>query len=77
MPAHMRSDMSTGERIAAWRVYRGMTQEACAGLVGKSLSWWKKVESGVRHVEKLNDLITIGQVLRVGNLADLTGMARV
>ncbi|HEY9391823.1 MAG TPA: helix-turn-helix domain-containing protein [Mycobacteriales bacterium] len=76
MPARVRSDMSTGERIAAWRVYRGMTQEACAGLVGKSLSWWKKVEAGVRHVEKLNDLITIGQVLRVPNLADLTGMAR-
>lgn len=75
MPAYIRSDMSTGERIAAWRVYRGMTQEACAGLVGKSLSWWKKVEAGVRHVEKLTDLITIGQVLRVANLADLTGMA--
>ncbi|HEX5493496.1 MAG TPA: helix-turn-helix domain-containing protein [Mycobacteriales bacterium] len=72
----MRSDLSTGERIAAWRVYRGMTQEACAGLVGKSLSWWKKVEAGVRHVEKLTDLITIGQVLRVSDLADLTGVAR-
>lgn len=76
MPAYIHPDMSTGERIAAWRIYRGMTQEACAGLVGKSLSWWKKVEAGVRHVEKLSDLITIGQVLRVRDLADLTGMTR-
>lgn len=65
--------MSTGERIAVWRVYRGMTQEACAGLVGKSLSWWKKVEAGVRRVEKLSDLVLIAQVLKVKNLADLTG----
>jgi transcriptional regulator with XRE-family HTH domain len=76
VPAYIRPDMSTGERIAAWRVYRGMTQEACAGLVGKSLSWWKKVEAGVRHVERLPDLIAIGQVLRVRDLADLTGMTR-
>lgn len=76
MPAHMRSDMSTGERIAAWRIYRGLTQEACAGLVGRSLSWWKKVEAGTRHVERLVDLIQIGQVLRVENLAELTGESR-
>lgn len=73
MPPTVRDDMSIGERIAVWRVYRGMTQEACAGLVGKSLSWWKKVESGVRRVEKLSDIILIAQVLRVRDLVDLTG----
>lgn len=70
---HLAPSMSIGERIAIWRVYRGLTQETCAGLCGKSLSWWKKVEQGVRHVEKLSDLITIAQVLRIKDLADLTG----
>lgn len=74
MSPKIRPGMSVGERIAVWRMYRGMTQEACAGLVGKSLSWWKKVESGVRRVEKFSDLVLIAQVLRVPDLADLTGV---
>ncbi|HEY9475779.1 MAG TPA: helix-turn-helix domain-containing protein [Mycobacteriales bacterium] len=74
MPPTIRTGMSVGERIAVWRVYRGMTQESCAGLVGKSLSWWKKVESGVRRVERFSDLVLIAQVLRVPDLADLTGV---
>lgn len=73
-PTTIREGMGTGERIAAWRIYRGVTQESCAGLVGKSLSWWKKVEQGVRHVEKLSDLILIAQVLKVRTLEDLTGV---
>ncbi|HEX5492944.1 MAG TPA: helix-turn-helix domain-containing protein [Mycobacteriales bacterium] len=71
---HLHPNMSIGERITIWRVYRGLTQEACAGLCGKSLSWWKKVEQGVRHVEKLSDLIAIAQVLRIKDLSDLTGV---
>ncbi len=74
MPPTIRTGMSVGERIAIWRTYRGMTQEACAGLVGKSLSWWKKIESGVRRVERFSDLVLIAQVLRVPDLADLTGV---
>lgn len=74
MAAVVTPEMSIGERIAAYRMYRGMTQEVCAGLVGKSLSWWKKVEQGIRHVEKLSDLILICQVLRVPELSDLTGV---
>lgn len=74
MPPTVRAGMSVGERVAAWRVYRGMTQEACAGLVGKSLSWWKKIEAGVRRVEKFSDLVLIAQVLKVPDLADLTGV---
>lgn len=70
----IQTDMSVGERIAAYRMYKGLTQEVCAGLVGKSLSWWKKVEQGVRHVEKLSDLILICQVLGVRELGDLTGV---
>ena len=73
MPPTFYDGMSTGERIAAWRTYRGMTQEACAGLVGRSLSWWKKVEQGVRHVERLSDLALIAQILKVRDIADLTG----
>lgn len=74
MPPRTTALMTTGERIAVWRVYRGMTQEVCAGLVGRSLSYWKKIESGTRYVEKLSDLIAIARVLRVPELSDLTGV---
>jgi transcriptional regulator with XRE-family HTH domain len=73
MPPKITEEMSTGDRIAVWRTYRGMTQDACAGLVGKSLSWWKKIEQGTRRVEKLSDLLLIARVLKVRDLADLTG----
>lgn len=73
MPVSISADMSVGERIRAWRMYRGMTQEQCAGLVGRSLSWWKKVEAGLRHVERLSDLVLIAQVLKVKYLEDITG----
>lgn len=73
MPPRITEEMSTGDRIAVWRAYRGMTQDACAGLVGRSLSWWKKIEQGTRRVEKLSDLLLIARVLKVRDLADLTG----
>jgi hypothetical protein len=51
-----------------------MTQEVCAGLLGKSLSYWKKLEAGTRRVEKLSDIIQIAQILKVSELSDLTGV---
>jgi transcriptional regulator with XRE-family HTH domain len=73
MPPVVSEDMSVGDRIALWREYRGMTQETCAGLVGRSLSWWKQVESGVCRVERFSDLVLVAQVLGVRDLVDLTG----
>lgn len=63
-----------GARIAAYREYRRLSQEACAGLSGKPLPWWKKVEQGVQHVDRLADMILIARVLGVRDLTDLLGL---
>lgn len=39
--------MQIGERIAAYRKRRGMSQDALAGLVGMSRSWLSQVERGM------------------------------
>lgn len=36
-----------GDRIAAYRKRRGLSQAALAGLVGRSESWLSQVERGV------------------------------
>jgi transcriptional regulator with XRE-family HTH domain len=45
-------DWGIGQRIAAHRMRRGLTQDELAGLVGISLSLMKKIESGQRHVAR-------------------------
>jgi transcriptional regulator with XRE-family HTH domain len=63
-----------GERIAAHRVRRGLTQEELAGLVGISLSLMKKIETGHRHVTRFSQLMQFAQALRVKDLHELTGV---
>lgn len=63
-----------GERIAAHRVRRGLTQEELAGLVGISLSLMKKIEIGHRHVTRFSQLVLFAQVLRIKDLHELTGV---
>ncbi len=54
-----------GERIAAYRRRRGMSQAALAGLVGRSESWLSQVERGVRSVDRLSVLLDMSRVLHV------------
>src|SRR5205823_5916099 len=63
-----------GERIAAHRVRRGLTQEELAGLVGISLSMMKKIESGDRLVTRFSQLVLFAQALRIKDLRELTGV---
>src|SRR3712207_5370765 len=64
--------MQIGERIAAYRKRRGMSQEALAGLVGMSRSWLSQVERGIHTVDRLSTLTDLAAVLRV-DVADLVG----
>jgi transcriptional regulator with XRE-family HTH domain len=48
---------AVGERIAAYRRRRGLSQAALAGLVGRSESWLSQVERGVRSVDRLSVLV--------------------
>ncbi|HSV66459.1 MAG TPA: helix-turn-helix transcriptional regulator [Mycobacteriales bacterium] len=63
-----------GERIAAHRARRGLTQEELAGLVGISLSLMKKIETGQRHVARFSQLVVFAQALRIKDLHELTGV---
>src|SRR6266508_2732106 len=64
--------MQIGERIAAYRKRRGMSQDALAGLVGMSRSWLSQVERGIYTVDRLSTLADLATVLRV-DVADLVG----
>jgi transcriptional regulator with XRE-family HTH domain len=61
-----------GERIAAYRRRRGLSQAALSGLVGRSESWLSQVERGVRSVDRLSVLLDLAQVLHV-KVEALTG----
>lgn len=63
---------SVGERIAAYRRRRGLSQAALAGLIGRSESWLSQVERGVRSVDRLSVLLDMAKVLHV-EIEALTG----
>lgn len=54
-----------GERVAAHRRRRGISQAALAGLVGRSESWLSQVERGIRSVDSLPVILDLAAVLRV------------
>ncbi len=56
---------SIGERVAAYRRRRGMSQAALAQLVGRSESWLSQVERGLRSVDRLSVLLDMSRVLHV------------
>src|SRR3954449_88700 len=64
---------TTGQRIAAYRRRRGLSQAALAGLVGRSESWLSQVERGIRSVDRLSLLLDMAKVLHV-DVEALTGM---
>ena len=60
-----------GERVAAYRRRRGLSQVTLAGLVGRSESWLSQVERGKRGVDSHSVLVRLTEVLRV-DLEELT-----
>ncbi|MCI3276998.1 helix-turn-helix domain-containing protein [Streptomyces cylindrosporus] len=62
-----------GQRLQILRTRKGMTREQLGGLVGKSASWVKGVETGRLGTPKLEMILQVAEVLRVRDLAELTG----
>ncbi|WP_103504567.1 MULTISPECIES: helix-turn-helix transcriptional regulator [unclassified Streptomyces] len=62
-----------GQRLKILRTRRGMSRPVLAGLLGRSPSWLKQVESGALQVPKLSILLRIAEALRVRELSELTG----
>jgi transcriptional regulator with XRE-family HTH domain len=65
--------LAFGRRLRILRTRRGITRDQLGGLVGRSGSWVKGVESGRLKTPKLELILRIAEILRVRDLADLTG----
>src|SRR5579875_906969 len=61
-----------GQRIAAARRRRGLSQVVLAGLVGRSESWLSQVERGKREVDSHTVLIRLAKILHT-DIAELAG----
>jgi len=62
-----------GQRLQILRTRKGLTRDQLGGLVGRSGSWVKGVETGRLKTPKLETILRIAEVLRVRVLSDLTG----
>src|SRR5919205_205801 len=54
-----------GRRVSYWRPRRGLTRQQFADLVGRSMSWVDKVETGQRGLVRLPMLETVASALQV------------
>lgn len=62
-----------GQRLQILRTRKGMTRDQLGGLLGLTGSWVKGVETGRLKTPKLEVVLRIAELLRVRDLADLTG----
>lgn len=68
------SPVAFGQRLRILRTRRGMTRVQMGGLLGgKSASWVRALEEGRLKVPRLVVVRRIAEVLRVRDLAELTG----
>lgn len=66
------SPQDVGQRIAAARRRRGLSQAVLAGLIGRSESWLSQVERGQRKVDSHTILIRLAALLHT-DITELTG----
>lgn len=62
-----------GQRLQILRTRKGLTREQLGGLVGRSGSWVKGVETGRLKTPRLEVVLRLAEILRVRDLSDLTG----
>ncbi|MFK0231806.1 helix-turn-helix domain-containing protein [Streptomyces vinaceus] len=62
-----------GQRMQILRQRRGLTREQLGGLVARSGSWVKAIETGRLRTPHLPVVLRIAEVLRVRELSELTG----
>lgn len=64
--------MTVGERVAWYRMRRGMSQEILAGLVGRTVDWLSKAENNRIELDRLSVISALAEELDV-TLGDLLG----
>lgn len=65
--------MTTGQRVRYFRQRAGMTRAVLGGLVGRSGEWVKALEIGRLLTPRIPLLLRLAEVLKVDDLAQLTG----
>ncbi|GAA4607525.1 transcriptional regulator with XRE-family HTH domain [Actinoplanes octamycinicus] len=65
--------LAFGQRLQLLRTRRGLTRDQLGGLVGRSGSWVKGIETGRLKMPKLQLILALAEALRVRDLSDLTG----
>jgi len=65
--------MPFGERLKYYRNRSGKSRAVLGGLVGKSESWVKSVETGRLQMPRLQTLLVLAEVLNIRDVADLVG----
>ncbi|MBO3738696.1 helix-turn-helix domain-containing protein [Actinoplanes flavus] len=65
--------LAFGQRLQILRTRKGLTRDQLGGLVARSGSWVKGVETGRLRMPKLEIILALAEALRVRNLSDLTG----
>lgn len=68
----MTENLTIGERVAWYRRRRGMSQEALAGLVGRTSDWLGKAENNRIELDRLSVIRALADALDV-SLGDLIG----
>jgi transcriptional regulator with XRE-family HTH domain len=62
-----------GQRLQILRTRKGLTRDQLGGLLGRSGSWVKGIETGRLKTPKLEIVLRLAEILRVRDLSDLTG----
>lgn len=68
----MTENLTIGERVAYYRRRRGMSQEALAGLAGRTSDWLGKVENNRHELDRLSVIRRLADALDVA-VGDLIG----
>jgi transcriptional regulator with XRE-family HTH domain len=68
----MTENLTIGERVAWYRRRRGMSQEALAGLVGRTADWLGKAENNRIELDRLSVIRRLADAMDV-SLGDLIG----
>ncbi|HEX7658629.1 MAG TPA: helix-turn-helix transcriptional regulator [Pseudonocardiaceae bacterium] len=59
------AELTIGERVARARITRGISQNALAGLIGRSPGWVSQVERGVLSLDRKSIVLQLADVLGV------------
>ncbi|CAM3695111.1 transcriptional regulator [Nocardiopsis rhodophaea] len=63
-----REGLSPGQRVAWYRVRRGMSQEVLAGLIGRTADWLGKIENDRAPLDRLSVIRSLADALDVSVL---------